>query len=92
MLARFQAVPGVMTDGNTRTDAGARVQAMALRVLADRFGLATRFRATEVTFEASMPIGAFSVSDASAHSPLSTPAQSVTSHAGAKVGRLVASP
>lgn len=35
-LAEVPSLPGVMTYGNTRTDAGARVQAMALRVLAER--------------------------------------------------------
>jgi predicted RNase H-like HicB family nuclease len=35
-LAEVPSLPGVMTYGNTRTDAGAKVQAMALRVLAER--------------------------------------------------------
>lgn len=35
-LAEVPSLPGVMTYGNTQTDAGARVQAMALRVLAER--------------------------------------------------------
>ena len=35
-FAEVPSLPGVMTYGNTRTDAGARVQAMALRVLAER--------------------------------------------------------
>ena len=33
-LAKVSSLPGVMTYGNTWIDAGARVQAMALRVLA----------------------------------------------------------
>ncbi len=35
-LAEVPSLPGVMTYGNTQTDAGARVQAIALRVLAER--------------------------------------------------------
>jgi predicted RNase H-like HicB family nuclease len=35
-LAEVPSLPGVMTYGNTRTDASAKVQAMALRVLAER--------------------------------------------------------
>jgi predicted RNase H-like HicB family nuclease len=38
-LAEVPSLPGVMTYGNTQTDAGARVQAMALRVLAERLEL-----------------------------------------------------
>jgi predicted RNase H-like HicB family nuclease len=35
-LAEVSSLPGVMTYGQTQTHAVARVQAMALRVLADR--------------------------------------------------------
>lgn len=35
-LAEVPSLPGVVTYGRTRTDAFARVQALALRVLADR--------------------------------------------------------
>jgi predicted RNase H-like HicB family nuclease len=35
-LAEVPSLPGVMTYGQTQTDAFARVQALALRVLADR--------------------------------------------------------
>ena len=35
-LAEVPSLPGVVTYGQTRTDAYARVQALALRVLADR--------------------------------------------------------
>jgi predicted RNase H-like HicB family nuclease len=35
-LAEVPTLPGVATYGNTRTDAIARVQALALRVLAER--------------------------------------------------------
>jgi predicted RNase H-like HicB family nuclease len=35
-LAEVPSLPGVMAYGHTQTDAGARVQAMALRVLAER--------------------------------------------------------
>ncbi|HET7603202.1 MAG TPA: hypothetical protein VFK36_09325 [Gemmatimonadales bacterium] len=35
-LAEAQALPGVLTYGVTRTDAVAKVQALALRVLAER--------------------------------------------------------
>jgi len=35
-LAEVSTLPGVMTYGQTQTDAVARVQAMALRVLAER--------------------------------------------------------
>ncbi|MDP2957009.1 MAG: type II toxin-antitoxin system HicB family antitoxin [Longimicrobiales bacterium] len=35
-LAEVPSLPGVLTYGQTRTDAYARVQALALRVLADR--------------------------------------------------------
>jgi len=35
-IAEVATLPGVMTYGVTRTDAVARVQALALRVLADR--------------------------------------------------------
>jgi len=35
-LAEVPALPGVMTYGVTRTDAVARIQALALRVLAER--------------------------------------------------------
>ena len=35
-LAEVPSLPGVMTYGQARTDAGARVQAMALRVFAER--------------------------------------------------------
>lgn len=35
-LAEVPTLPGVMTYGNTRTDAVARVQALALRVLAEK--------------------------------------------------------
>jgi predicted RNase H-like HicB family nuclease len=35
-FAEVPSLPGVMTYGNTRTDVGARVQAMTLRVLAER--------------------------------------------------------
>jgi len=35
-LAEVQALPGVLTYGVTRTDAVAKVQALALRVLAER--------------------------------------------------------
>jgi predicted RNase H-like HicB family nuclease len=35
-IAEVAALPGVMTHGITRTDAVARVQALALRVLAER--------------------------------------------------------
>ena len=35
-LAEVPSLPGVLTYGKTRTDAYARVQAFALRVLADR--------------------------------------------------------
>lgn len=35
-VAEVPSLPGVMAYGNTQTDAYARVQALALRVLADR--------------------------------------------------------
>lgn len=35
-LAEVPTLPGVLTYGNTRTDAVARVQALALRVLAEK--------------------------------------------------------
>ena len=35
-IAEVEALPGVQTYGATRTDAVAKVQALALRVLADR--------------------------------------------------------
>ena len=35
-IAEVEALPGVQSYGTTRTDAVARVQALALRVLADR--------------------------------------------------------
>jgi predicted RNase H-like HicB family nuclease len=35
-LAEVPSLPGVMTYGNTRTDAVARVQALALRALAEK--------------------------------------------------------
>jgi predicted RNase H-like HicB family nuclease len=35
-MAEVEALPGVQSYGTTRTDAVARVQALALRVLADR--------------------------------------------------------
>ena len=35
-IAEVPALPGVMTYGSTREDAMARVEALALRVLADR--------------------------------------------------------
>lgn len=36
-LAEVPALPGVLTYGKTRTDAVARVQALALRVLAEKW-------------------------------------------------------
>ena len=35
-LAEVEALPGVLTYGTTRTDAVAKVQALALRVLAEK--------------------------------------------------------
>jgi predicted RNase H-like HicB family nuclease len=35
-LAEVPALPGVLTYGVTRTEAGAKIQALALRVLAER--------------------------------------------------------
>lgn len=35
-IAEVEALPGVTSYGNTKTDAVARVQALALRVLAER--------------------------------------------------------
>jgi predicted RNase H-like HicB family nuclease len=43
-IAEVPALPGVLTYGVTRTDAVAKIQALALRVLAERLNMARRFR------------------------------------------------
>src|SRR3972149_6553804 len=57
-LAEVPSLPGVVTYGQTRTDAYARVQALALRVLADRLehGEAVP-ELLNVTFQAACPRG-----------------------------------
>jgi predicted RNase H-like HicB family nuclease len=42
-IAEVPALPGVLTYGVTRTDAVAKIQALALRVLAERLNMARRF-------------------------------------------------
>jgi predicted RNase H-like HicB family nuclease len=45
-IAEVRALPGVLTYGVTRTDAVAKIQALALRVLAERLNMARRFRSS----------------------------------------------